>query len=310
MLVELVKAGTTEPRERVLLDRQYGRLLHAYRGFVRVSRSDETLQAMMPLFLRRDINGIMRVLQHNIAASIGHRWERAFAEVRGNTKHEIKQRVGKASRPTVASSFQPGDREAAELMERNKLQFLQDLTIEQRQATRDALARGIRAGWGTERLARAVADSIGLTPKQQQDLQRQEATWRRSAPNGLDRAAGMTDDDFLSPQQIDRLVSDRADDYRAARAERIARTEALRVTGTAQDLALRESLRDTGIEEGAVLKEWVAANDGRTREAHAARDGVTIPLNEEFAPGIMKPGDGPAKESVNCRCTLRYHFED
>jgi len=55
-----------------------------------------------------------------------------------------------------------------------------------------------------------------------------------------------------------------------------------------------------------VGKTWLAVHDNRTRHSHRIYDGMTIPLNEEFAPNLMFPADpdGDPSEVYNCRCTM------
>lgn len=60
-------------------------------------------------------------------------------------------------------------------------------------------------------------------------------------------------------------------------------------------------------EMGIVLKkEWLATLDGRTRHSHRELDGVSIPIDQAFENDCMYPGDpgAPAREVMNCRCTL------
>lgn len=61
-----------------------------------------------------------------------------------------------------------------------------------------------------------------------------------------------------------------------------------------------------------VEKQWLATPDGRTRHSHAAQDGEHVPLDEEFANGLMFPGDmdGDPREVYNCRCTMVALVED
>ena len=61
--------------------------------------------------------------------------------------------------------------------------------------------------------------------------------------------------------------------------------------------------QDMGI---SLQKTWIATNDSRTRKSHAAQDGETVPLNEEFSNGLMYPADlnGAPEEVYNCRCSL------
>lgn len=79
-------------------------------------------------------------------------------------------------------------------------------------------------------------------------------------------------------------------------AERIARTEALAVSSTAQHIALKEN--------GAERKQWVWS--GVSREEHAAIDGETVDFDDTFSNGLMYPGDesGDASETINCSCSL------
>lgn len=91
----------------------------------------------------------------------------------------------------------------------------------------------------------------------------------------------------------------------ASNAARIARTE----MHTAMTVGSDEAARSTGLE---MVKEWVAAEDGRTRPSHAEADGDEVPLDQPFSVGdasLMIPGDpsGPAKEIINCRCAVFHH---
>lgn len=72
-------------------------------------------------------------------------------------------------------------------------------------------------------------------------------------------------------------------------------------------------------EDGVIMgKEWIAAQDGRTREWHLELDRVVVPVNEPFIAHIvasknnvfddpiMYPGDPNADpaNTYNCRCTI------
>lgn len=58
----------------------------------------------------------------------------------------------------------------------------------------------------------------------------------------------------------------------------------------------------------SITKIWMATLDNRTRDAHADRDGEEIALDDEFAPGLLRPRDpnGALSEICNCRCSLKY----
>jgi uncharacterized protein with gpF-like domain len=94
------------------------------------------------------------------------------------------------------------------------------------------------------------------------------------------------------------------------RAMRIARTE----TVTAANAAGQIYANTSGME---MNKTWIAVKDKRTRHDHSIVDGTTIDINLPFNVGtaqMMHPGartqpnglEVPAKEIVNCRCTVGY----
>lgn len=49
---------------------------------------------------------------------------------------------------------------------------------------------------------------------------------------------------------------------------------------------------------------WSIGVKGGVRENHIAMDGEEKPMNMPFSNGLMKPGDGPPDESVNCQCSI------
>lgn len=89
-------------------------------------------------------------------------------------------------------------------------------------------------------------------------------------------------------------------------AIRIARTETTKVQNKARDEAFKEGI-NLGIK---VKKKWVSASDKRVRDTHKAVNGEVVPYDKKFSNGCDFPGDGPAGEVVNCRCTFVAIMED
>lgn len=93
------------------------------------------------------------------------------------------------------------------------------------------------------------------------------------------------------------------------RADAIARTE----THGAANFGSQEAAKLTGL---PLRKEWLAADDERTRETHKEADaGDPIGMDEKFQVGnsfLAYPGDpaGDPEEVINCRCTLGYIVDD
>lgn len=93
-------------------------------------------------------------------------------------------------------------------------------------------------------------------------------------------------------------------EYSQWRAARIARTEAHMAANMGSDMAARA----TGLQ---LVKEWMSAEDDRTRPSHADADGQEVGQDDPFSVGgvlLMYPGDpsAPPREVVNCRCVVTY----
>lgn len=108
----------------------------------------------------------------------------------------------------------------------------------------------------------------------------------------------------LGVREIARQIRDRVPSIARVRSEVIARTE----THTAANYGASEAALATGLE---LRKEWLAAEDDRTREDHALADGQIVGMAEMFEVGdiFMKyPGDpsAPPEQVINCRCSVGY----
>lgn len=96
-----------------------------------------------------------------------------------------------------------------------------------------------------------------------------------------------------------------------ARSILIARTETHGASQAADD----EMVRALGLDDDLV-REWVAAEDDRTREAHRApTDGQVRAMDEPFdVDGVKmdRPGDplAPPRLVIACRCVLAYRGTD
>lgn len=87
-----------------------------------------------------------------------------------------------------------------------------------------------------------------------------------------------------------------------ARASAIARTE----THNAAAHGAERAAQVSGVPYWRV---WLSAEDARTRFDHAAAHGQKRGPDESFNIGgfaMMRPGQGPAAQTVNCRCVLGY----
>lgn len=92
------------------------------------------------------------------------------------------------------------------------------------------------------------------------------------------------------------------------RATMIARTEVIGASNAGSIATMRQL--------GQVAKkEWLATGGPRTRPTHQSANGQIVGLEEQFAVGgasLDHPGDptGPAREVINCRCTMTYDLAE
>ena len=92
----------------------------------------------------------------------------------------------------------------------------------------------------------------------------------------------------------------------ALRSVVIARTE----VHAAANAASHEAIEAYDLEK-QVKKQWVSAEDDRTRDTHLEADGQVVEYDELFIVGgaeLEFPGDpaGPPEEIINCRCIPIY----
>lgn len=162
----------------------------------------------------------------------------------------------------------------------------------------DTLFMRIARAWILAKAAQQVTAIIGTTRKQATAIIQRETETGYAAGLGQREVARM----------IQTAIREEGGALARRRAEVIARTE----THNAANVAAHEAVASTGL---PIVKEWVAAVDGRERETHAAADGQTVALHEAFNVGgvtLMYPGDanGPAEEVINCRCAVAHTVAD
>lgn len=94
-----------------------------------------------------------------------------------------------------------------------------------------------------------------------------------------------------------------------ARAQLIAQQETMNALWQGQADVVDRAAAEFDL---TVMKTWRATRDARTRESHRALNGKTIPLDEDFKPGLGRPGDmrAPPAETLRCRCVLLYRASD
>lgn len=114
------------------------------------------------------------------------------------------------------------------------------------------------------------------------------------------------DPDFvtLGPAAKARLLRKQLKGYSKYQALRVVRTETTR----AANFGIQQSA--TSVFSGRdLIKRWSASLDGRERDWHARANNQERPKNDPFVVGgeyLMRPGEGSARNVINCRCSAVY----
>lgn len=174
-----------------------------------------------------------------------------------------------------------------EFLEGTSLSRIKNIQEQAEKAILTQYRNGIDSGINPRKFARELRKNIGLNNPQTETLQRYE---QQLIEEGLPQ------------KQINKLVEKRRAKMLKYRSEMIARTETTR----ASSFGVRESGRqliDQGtFEKDEVFKEWVSIIDNRTTESCISRDGLEVPINEEYPDpsGQFDAVEGPPGH-VGCR---------
>lgn len=221
----------------------------------------------------------------------------------------------------VSLAFDQTNLRAVNAMRDNSLRLVRGFTQQQREATRQALIRGIEDGVNPRDMARRFRRSIGLTARQErsvgnfaralQDLDK-GALRRALRDRRFDRTIlrAIETGEPLSATQVETMVGRYRARFVAHRAEVIARTEALRSVHQGTQAMFQQALAEGDVEPGQLVREWNTAKDERVRDSHADMHGQVRGIDEPFTSGrgnsLMWPGDpsAPAEDTVQCRCAV------
>lgn len=320
------KLSKARSAERVRLDailtRQESTIRKAFTNFLREARSDNLMRQARQLLEVNNIQGAMALVDQHVVG-LGRVIPQAFVNAASTEASALGTKGLTASR--VALGFDPSDAQAAQIMRTTQLQFVQQVTNQQRDAIRAALANAYAEGASTQQAAAAFKDSIGLTRYQVEMVENYRRLLETGSAEALNRQLrdrrydptverSLDEGEPLEADQINRMVERYRANLLSQRASTIARTEGLGVTSLARQEALRQVVAQAGFDPADVKRRWNATKDKRTRDSHAEMDGQLVGLEEPFVTPdgdqLMYPGDpsAPAKERINCRCTVTTVF--
>lgn len=220
-------------------------------------------------------------------------------------------------------SFDPADPGVMSWAERNRLNLVSGVGMEQRSLIRSALIAMEQDGRGPKDVARELWESLGLTPAQdaavrgyrrQLESQQYGAALERELSHGAsDRAiaAAARADRALTTDQIDTAVSRYRENFQRLRAETILRTEGARVANQASDEAFRQAIAAGDVDADQLEQTWYhspSADSKHEREFHRSMHGQVQPWGTPFVSGLGNElrfpcdPDASAEETIGCRC--------
>jgi HK97 family phage portal protein len=160
----------------------------------------------------------------------------------------------------------------------------------------------------TEVLGKAEAAALGFTEDEYDTdatvnflevvAKRRAENINRTTKGKLDKA--LEDEDGDPAQVYEEAVTTRADGIATGLATFMSGFATAEAAG---QIARRHDLEPT--------KTWVTSSGPNTRSEHAALNGETVPLSEQFSNGLLWPGDssGDAADNANCNCTLVINLD-
>jgi predicted kinase len=221
---------------------------------------------------------------------------------------------------SVVFSFDARNPRVAAYIEQYREQRVRELADEQADTIRSTILAGAMTGASTETMARQVRESIGLTAAQAAQVSNYRAQLAALDPRALQRQLrdrrfdptvlrAIREGSPLSDEQVEKMVAAYHRRYLAYRATTIARTEGVGAANNGHVAALKDWLAQNP--NYTVVKTWIATQDARTRPDHVhlhgqVVSGIDSPFRCDNGDTIRWPGDqdAPARQTINCRCTL------
>lgn len=223
------------------------------------------------------------------------------------TSHEVADKVAQASGKIV--SYDTTNPRAVDALRRQALRRVGGLTQQSREVVTAILVDGINRGINPRQQAKAIRETIGLSPSQAKAVQAYRASLEAPTPLVSDdpEAPAPKPAKARTQTEIDKLVERKADRALKQRAETIARTEAKAAVHEGMEDGYQQAV-DSGVLEADRLECKWHSTSANSRAWHRSMNQQTRPWGVPFTSGhgvsLIRPGDAnaPADERANCQC--------
>lgn len=232
----------------------------------------------------------------------------------------------------VVVSFDQVNTRAVAAMQANKLRLVSQFTQQQREASRQAIIRGVTEGANPIEQARAFKQSIGLTTKQEAAVNNYRRLLTGASESKTEAsqvmARALRDKRFdrtvaraaregvpLTEKQINKMVGRYREKMIKYRSEVIARTESMRAVSEGQNEMYQQAIDNGDLTQEGVKRKWVAAKDERTRSSHTRLNGTVrmmgeVWMGDEGPLRFPRDPDAPGAETIQCRCFLSFRISN
>lgn len=206
--------------------------------------------------------------------------------------------------------FNVSNPETVAFLDNYTFPLIQQISSNTADAIRDVISNAFGEGGHPFVQARKIKTFIGLTDRQSKAVLNYRNSLSNASTLGQSLTRALRDGRFdgtvntairnhsgLPQSQIDKMTQRYTERYIQYRAQTIARTESIRASAKGQH-ALWDQARKSGLLDDGVRRMWIVSGDPATCDDCLDLDGMEVGLDEEFAPGVMDPGDVHS----DCRC--------
>ena len=324
--------AATNKQIREMLDKLYGPIRTAFLDVVGRIKTRVQLQAAARAIERNDINALYRAAGYrgNPWAELTESIRRAYIE--GGT-FTMSADLPKS----IAMDFNFTSPAAEAWLAEHSSNLITYITYEQQQAVQEVLLAGVNAGRNPRSIAldivgridartqRRTGGIIGLNAPQteaainaRQQLEDLDSAYfqrvRRDRRYDSMVRKAIANDEPLSQADINRIVGRYEDRLLELRGTTIGRTEALQAFNASADESLRQVVEEGLAAPQDAKRIWVHSGNDNERPGHLALSGTAVGLDEpwtnpETGVSLMHPGEGPASETINCRCGVKHQID-
>ena len=163
------------------------------------------------------------------------------------------------------------------------------------------VAEALRRGFESGALSVSFSGSFNADAPGVRDVVRLIVSRSASVPATLQAAVAGVIEEGLSSEISYAEMAARIQDV----VEAIKPWKALQVARAAGGSGFESGRQVAFREAGITRHRWISSRDGHVRASHQV-DGETVEIGAPFSNGLLYPLDpnGPAHETINCRCTV------